>query len=64
MDNISDDEIRARIQQEIEKTEKAIVEYKEMTKPVSPENAIGRLSRLDAINNKAVTESAQRVSRE
>lgn len=60
MDNIGDEEIRARIVKEIAKTEKAILEYKEMTKPVAPENAIGRLSRMDAINNKAVTESALR----
>lgn len=60
MDGITDEEIRERILKEIAKTEKAIEEYKEMTKPVAPENAIGRLSRMDAINNKAVTEAAQR----
>lgn len=60
MDNITDDEIRERILKEIAKTEKAIGEYKEMTKPVAPENAIGRISRMDAINNKSVTEAAQR----
>lgn len=60
MDNITNDEIRERILKEIAKTEQDIKEYKEMTKPVAPENAIGRLSRMDAINNKAVTEAAQR----
>src|SRR5690606_1942248 len=60
MDYINEDEIREQIRKEIAKIEKIIAEYKEMTKPVEPENAIGRLSRMDAINNKAVTEAAQR----
>lgn len=60
MEQLSEDQVRERIIQEIAKTEKIIAEYKEMTKPIAPENAIGRLSRMDAINNKAVTESALR----
>lgn len=60
MEHVSDEEIKERILNEIAKTEKIILEYKEMTKPVAPENAIGRISRMDAINNKAVTESALR----
>ncbi len=60
MEQLSNDQIRERILKEISKTERIIEEYKEMTKPVAPENAIGRLSRMDAINNKAVTESALR----
>ena len=46
------------IKQEIEKTEHAILNYKELTKPIAPENAIGRVSRMDAINNKSVNVSA------
>lgn len=53
-------EIEAKIKEEISKTESLIVEYKDMSKPVSPENAIGRISRMDAINNKSITESALR----
>ena len=33
-----------------------------MTKPIAPENAIGRVSRMDAINNKSVVEAALRES--
>ncbi len=51
-------EIEDRINEEIAKTEKLIVDYKEMTKPIAPENAIGRISRMDAINNKSVAEAA------
>ena len=28
----------------------------EMTQPISPENAIGRVSRMDAINNKSIND--------
>ena len=37
-----------------------IKEYRELTKPIAPENAIGRVSRMDAINNKSVNEAALR----
>lgn len=57
---MSPEEIKSRILEEIDQTEKRIAEYKEMSKPVSPENAIGRISRMDAINNKSITESALR----
>ncbi len=54
------EDIRQRIQKEISKTEKTIEEYREMTKPISPDDAIGRISRMDAINNKSVTEASLR----
>ena len=54
------EEIKQNIHQEISKTEKLIEEYKELTKPVAPDEAIGRISRMDAINNKSVTEATLR----
>jgi DnaK suppressor protein len=57
-------ELRNKIEAEIEKTRNLITEYKEMSKPVSPDNAIGRVSRMDAINNKSVTEAALRAAEE
>ncbi|MBT8195135.1 MAG: TraR/DksA family transcriptional regulator [Bacteroidia bacterium] len=39
-----------------------IEDLKEQTKPIAPENAIGRISRMDAINNKSVNEAALRSS--
>ena len=53
-------ELQQRIEEEIVKTLDAIVHYKELTKPIAPENAIGRVSRMDAINNKTVNEDALR----
>jgi DnaK suppressor protein len=35
-----------------------IAELKELTQPVEPDCAIGRVSRMDAINNKSVNEAA------
>jgi len=56
--------VRKKIELELIKTEEAVSEYREMTKPIAPENAIGRLSRMDAINNKSVTEAALRKAEE
>ena len=53
-------EIEKVIKNEIYQTEQDILHYKELTKPIAPENAIGRVSRMDAINNKSVNEAALR----
>ncbi|MCK5169391.1 MAG: TraR/DksA C4-type zinc finger protein [Bacteroidales bacterium] len=55
-----DNNIRQILLDEISKTEKLIEEYKDMTKPVAPDVAIGRISRMDAINNKSVAEASLR----
>ena len=49
---------------EIKKTKESILKYTELCKPISPDNAIGRVSRMDAINNKSVIESALRESKQ
>ena len=64
MKKMNKEEVKVRINEEIAKTEKSILEYKELTKPIAPENAIGRISRMDAINNKSVAEAALRQSEE
>lgn len=51
-------EIKKIITEEVKKTESSIDHYKELTKPIAPENAIGRISRMDAINNKSVNDAA------
>ena len=55
-------QIIQKIKSEILDTEKKIKKYKELSKPIAPENAIGRVSRMDAINNKSVVEAALRES--
>ena len=49
---------------EISKTELLVKEYQELTKPIAPDVAIGRISRMDAINNKSVAEAALRQAEE
>lgn len=54
------EEAKQKLITEIEKTTELINEYKELTQPIAPDAAIGRVSRMDAINNKSVTEAALR----
>ncbi len=54
------EKIKARILEEINTTTVLVEKYRELTKPIAPENAIGRVSRMDAINNKSVNEAALR----
>lgn len=51
-------QVKDKILEEIAKTEKQILGYKENTKPVAPDNAIGRISRMDSIVNKSVIEAS------
>ncbi|MEM6967202.1 MAG: TraR/DksA C4-type zinc finger protein [Bacteroidota bacterium] len=55
--------LRAKINKEIVKVEAAIVPLLEASQPISPENSIGRVSRMDAINNKGVAEAALRSAK-
>lgn len=57
-------EIKEKIEQEIINTRKVIEEYKDLTKPIAPDVAIGIISRMDAINNKSVTESSLRQAQQ
>ena len=57
-------EILQKIKKEILDTRKKIKIYSELSKPISPENSIGRITRMDAINNKSVVEAALRMAKE
>lgn len=57
------DEIRALVEQKIGKTLEKIAGYESMAQPITPENAIGRISRMDAINNKSVVDAAIRAAK-
>ena len=54
--------LKQKIISELAETKLRIAELKELNKPISPENAIGRISRMDAINNKSVNEAALRIA--
>jgi len=53
-------QIAKQIEKEIIDTQSQIIELKELTKPIAPDCAIGRVSRMDAINNKTINEAALR----
>jgi len=55
--------IARKIERKLRISYEKIAQMEEMTKPVSPENSIGRISRMDAINNKSVMEAALRTAR-
>ena len=57
-------EIEELLTKEIIGTNIQIEDYKELTKPISPDVAIGRVSRMDAINNKSINEAALRTAEE
>ncbi|MBT8280990.1 MAG: TraR/DksA C4-type zinc finger protein [Muriicola sp.] len=57
-------ELKAILQSAITRTEKRIAQYRDLSGPISPDNAIGRVSRMDAINNKGVMEAALRKAEE
>jgi DnaK suppressor protein len=61
MDKIA---IKKELKQRIERIHFEINELKEIVKPISPENAIGRISRMDAINNKSVNEATLRTKKQ
>ena len=48
------------ILREIARTKELITQYKDLNKPIAPDVAIGRISRMDAINNKSITEASLR----
>ena len=63
MNKIDKLELLEKIHSAIANTEAEIDRLEELTKPIAPENSIGRISRMDAINNKSVSEAALRTAR-
>jgi DnaK suppressor protein len=57
-------ELKKQISIKIDRLKDDLVLLREECKPVSPDNAIGRVSRMDAINNKSVSEAALRKTEE
>jgi|TARA_B110000459_G_C16625057_1_gene504652 DnaK suppressor protein len=53
-------DIRERIELKMADVSERILEYRELTKPIPPSVAIGRVSRMDAINNRSINEAALR----
>lgn len=54
------EELADIINRDINKLSQKVEELKEFTAPVEPDSAIGRISRMDAINNKSIVEASMR----
>jgi len=52
--------LKQKIEELIVKYEHDIKETEKMTQPIAPENSLGRVSRMDEINNKSVMEASLR----
>ncbi len=51
------EKLKIEIAKRLIKFEEQIVELKELSKPIEPDCAIGRVSRMDAINNQSISQS-------
>jgi DnaK suppressor protein len=53
-------ELKKRMQEKILELESHIKSLRESSRPVEPDNAIGRITRMDAISAKGISESSLR----
>ena len=51
-------ELREMLENKRLAVKKDIATYRRLAKPVAPDNAIGRLTRMEAINSKSINEAA------
>ncbi len=56
-------ELKRKIEEEIEAQKTLIASLSETSKPVAPDNAIGRLSRMEALSDRAVSEASLNAAR-
>ncbi|MFC1591544.1 TraR/DksA family transcriptional regulator [Thermodesulfobacteriota bacterium] len=54
------EKLRKNIRQELEALKIDMVALKKGARPVAPDNAIGRLTRMEAINSKSISEASLR----
>jgi DnaK suppressor protein len=51
--------LKVKIEAQIKSHQSELIEIESMSQPITPENSIGRISRMDAINNKGVMDAAK-----
>ena len=56
-------ELKQKVYEEIKILEHLIDSFSETSKPVSPDNAIGRLTRMEAITSQGISESSLHSSK-
>lgn len=57
------DQIRTRVKEQIAETKKSIMHLQELAQPVAPDDAIGRISRMDSIVNQGISEASLNQAR-
>jgi DnaK suppressor protein len=55
--------LKLKIKDHIIKVKADIIEIEKMTQPVKPENSLGRISRMDAINNKSLRNKKAKLTK-
>ncbi len=58
MDKDKKQELENHVKEKIKTLKKDVESFKSLTKPVAPDNAIGRITRMEAINSKSINEAA------
>ncbi len=64
MKNDQKEKLKESIKEKISTTKEDIASYELLTKPISPDNAIGRLTRMEAISSKSINDAALKTSKE
>ena len=52
------EKVRLAIIEKIDGLEKTVDIYRDLSKPVAPDNAIGRLTRMEAINSRSINQAS------
>ena len=55
--------LKTKIAEQLSTLSEEIIELQAITKPIPLDSAIGRVSRMDAINNRSINEAALRTAR-
>jgi DnaK suppressor protein len=63
MKNHQKKQLRENIKEKMRAVKEDIVSYELLTKPIAPDNAIGRITRMEAINSKSINEAALNKSK-
>ena len=64
MENDQKIKLKKNIKEKIKAVKEDIASYELLTKPIPPDNAIGRLTRMEAINSKSINEDALRRAKD
>jgi len=64
MNNVEKESIHKAIAEKINSLKKSVETFRNLSKPVSPDNAIGRITRMEAINSKSINEVSLEKSKQ